>query len=234
MFLSSDNICQRLLNSTTPILFIDTCIFLDILRSPCRDNISINEISSALNLIKLSKSTPPKVWLLTNEMVRNEWEDNITQVKNDLKREIKKRDIIQEKLVTAANIILDVNHPHNQKMTSLNLQAHLENLSSSLLNHCLIIKCEDNHSIKAMQRVIKNIAPAKRGKSEPKDCQIFEAFLDISEKVQSIGRNRKIYFLSSNSTDYGKPNNPFIQEDLKTVNAELINGLEWAVNISKL
>ncbi|MCX7067948.1 MAG: PIN domain-containing protein [Methylococcales bacterium] len=232
MFLSTEDISQRIFNSSSSILFIDTCIFLDILRSPYRDKISVNAISSALNLIKMSVASPRKVWLLTNEMVHIEWTNNIANVKQELEREIKKLERVQKDFVIATNVILKIEHTYNQEITSLNLHNHLENLSLNLLNHCLILKREDSHSVNAMHRVEKNIPPSKKGE-QSKDCLIFEAFLDISKKLRNLGYSRKIYFVTSNSNDYGKANNPLIIDDLNKINATLIDNLSWALAEAK-
>jgi hypothetical protein len=233
LFLSPEDIGQRIFNSSAPILFIDTCIFLDILRSPYRDNISVNAISSALNLIKMSENDPCKVWLLTNEMVHSEWGENIANVKQELENEVKRLEHTREQLVIAANVILEIKPAHGQKMTSLNLHGHLENLSRNFLSHCLIIKQKDSHFVKAMHRVQKCLAPAKKGKPEPKDCVIFEAFLDIPEKVRGLGYSGEIYFVTSNSRDYGKVNAPLILEELNRINATLIDNLQWALAIAE-
>ena len=231
MFLSSEDISQRISNSSAPVLFIDTCIFLDILRSIFRDNIHVDAIAAALSLIKMSESDPTKVWLLTNETVHAEWGDNIVNVKQELKKEVKALERKREKLVIAANVILKIEHTYGQKMTSINLHGHLENLSRNLLSHCFITEQDYNHCAMGMQRSIKCLPPAKKGKSEPKDCVIFEAFLDVSEKVRKLGYRKEIYFVTSNSNDYGKANNPFIIEELKRIGATLIDNLPWALAV---
>lgn len=231
MFLSSEDISQRISNSSAPVLFIDTCIFLDILRSTFRDNIHVDAIAAALSLIKMSESDPTKVWLLTNETVHAEWGDNIVNVKQELEKEVKALERTREKLVIAANVILKIEHTYGQKMTSINLHGHLENLSRNLLSHCLITEQDYNHCAMGMQRSIKCLPPAKKGKSEPKDCVIFEAFLDVSEKVRKLGYRKEIYFVTSNSNDYRKANNPFIIEELKRIGATLIDNLPWALAV---
>ena len=231
MFLSSEDISQRISNSSAPVLFIDTCIFLDILRSTFRDNIHVDAIAAALSLIKMSESDPTKVWLLTNETVHAEWGDNIVNVKQELKKEVKALERKREKLVIAANVILKIEHTYGQKMTLINLHGHLENLSRNLLSHCFITEQDYNHCAMGMQRSIKCLPPAKKGKSEPKDCVIFEAFLDVSEKVRKLGYRKEIYFVTSNSNDYGKANNPFIIEELKRIGATLIDNLPWALAV---
>ncbi len=233
MFISSEDISQRIVNAPAPVLFIDTCIFLDILRSVYRDTIHVNAISSTLDLIKLSQSIPPKVWLMTNQTVHREWNENIADVKKELEKEIKKSALTRDKLMTAADIIFKAKHPHGQSIISLNLHEHLNNLSNNLLNHCLIMQEEDDYLSKAMRRVTKCIAPAKKGKNEPKDCLIFEAFLDISDKIRELGYCENIYFLTSNSNDYGKPNQSLVEDDLKKIKAKLLNNLQWALTLAE-
>jgi hypothetical protein len=177
----------------------------------------------------MSESGSCKVWLLSNETAHKEWNDNISNVKQELEKEVKKLEYTREKLVAAANVLFKIDHAHGQKMTSINLHNHLEVLSRNLLNHCLIVEQEDNHCAKGMQRSIKCLAPAKKGKSEPKDCVIFEAFLDISDRVRKLGYSGEIYFVTSNSNDYGKANKPFIFEELNKINATLIDNLPWAL-----
>jgi hypothetical protein len=165
-------------------------------------------------------------------MVHIEWTNNIANVKQELEREIKKLERIQKDFIIATNVILKIEHIHNQEITSLNLHNHLENLSLNLLNHCLMLKREDSHSINAMHRVEKNIPPSKKGE-QSKDCLIFEAFLDISKKLRILGYSGKIYFVTSNSNDYGKANNPLIIDDLNKINATLIDNLSWALAEAK-
>ncbi len=229
MFFSTGDISRRICNSSAPILFFDTCIFLDILRLPYRDNISKDAILSALNLIKMSENDPCKVLLLTNETVYAEWNDNIANVKQELEKEVKKFENTREKLVIAANVLLEIKPDYGQKMTSLNLHGHLEDLSRNLLTHCLIVEQEHSHFVMGGQRSITNLAPAKKGKPEFKDCVIFEAFLDVSKQARKLGYSREIYFVTSNSNDYGKANASLIFEELNKINATLIDNLPWAL-----
>lgn len=230
--LSSEEISQRIVNSPAPLLFIDTCIFLDILRSAYRDNIHVDAISSALKLIKLSQNNPPKIWLVTNETVHREWNENIADVKKDLENEIRNLALMNTKLITAA-AIFEITHFHRQSTAFLKLVMPLEQLSKRLLKQCLVIKKEDIHLLKGMNRMTECIAPAKKGKNESKDCLIFEAFLDISEKIRTLNYSEKIYFLTSNSDDYGKPNKSLVGNDLEKIDAKLINNLPLALTLAE-
>jgi len=125
MFISSTELSEIIISAPAPVLFLDTCIILDIIRSPFRDNISTNEISASLELINKSQLNNPSVWLVTNQIVYTEWKENIETVKIELTEEIKKAELKREKMVNAANIIFDFNHDFGQIIKTLNLPEHL-------------------------------------------------------------------------------------------------------------
>ncbi|MFN7658712.1 MAG: PIN domain-containing protein, partial [Dolichospermum sp.] len=215
MFISSTELSEVIISAPAPVLFLDTCIILDIIRSPFRDKISTNnneistnEISASLELIRKTEANNRSVWLVTNEIVYTEWKENIETVKNELTEEIKKAELKRQKMVNAANIIFDIKHNFGQPIQTLNLSEHLGNLSKSLLDKCEKIAIDDSHYVEAMKRINKCDAPAQRGKNSAKDCQIFAAFLDIGKQLRNKNFHQNICFITTNYQDYGKPNAP--------------------------
>lgn len=217
---TAKDISQDIINSPATVLFIDTCIFLDILRD---ENINIGTIKSAIELIKMSQNNPSQIWLLTSSIVRQEWHDNIASVSEKLRKRINKCHKILEEYLEVAELVLN-KKLNNQETALLNLHEHLKSLSNNFLDCCLQIEEESYHK-NAMYRIRNNIAPASKGKSEPKDCIIFESFLDVANKIRQNGYQGDIYFASSNITDYGKIEQPKINNDLERVTAKLINHL---------
>ncbi|QYX31153.1 PIN domain-containing protein [Sphaerospermopsis torques-reginae] len=233
MFISSTELSEVIISAPAPVLFLDTCIILDIIRSPFRDNISTNEISASLKLIRKAQANNRNLWLVTNEIVYTEWKENIEPVKNELTEEIKKAELTREKMVNAANIIFDFNHDFGQIIKTLNLPEHLGNLSKSLLDKCEKIAIDDSHYVEAMKRINKCDAPAQKGKNSAKDCQIFAAFLDIGKQLRNKNFQNNICFITTNFQDYGKPNAPKspIDQELVSINAKYLNKLEWGLAI---
>ncbi|MBD2294995.1 hypothetical protein H6G06_16275 [Anabaena sphaerica FACHB-251] len=233
MFISSTELSEIIISAPAPVLFLDTCTILDIIRSPFRDNISTNEISASLELINKSKLNNRSVWLVTNEIVYTEWKENIATVKIELTEEIKKAELKREKMVNSANIIFDFNHDFGQVIKTLNLPEHLKNLSKSLLDKCEKIAIDDSHYVEAMKRINKCDAPAQRGKDSAKDCQIFAAFLDIGKQLRNKNFHQNICFITTNYQDYGKPNAPKspLDQELISINTKYFNKLEWGLAI---
>jgi len=90
MFIEVDEVCAVITAKPAPVLFLDTCTILDVLRAPCRESIAVEEISAAMALIKLNGQHTPGVWLVTNETVHGEWTANLDTVRTELERESKK------------------------------------------------------------------------------------------------------------------------------------------------
>ncbi|MFN7526380.1 MAG: PIN domain-containing protein [Dolichospermum sp.] len=233
MFISSTELSEVIISAPAPVLFLDTCIILDIIRSPFRDNISTNEISASLELIRKTEANNRSVWLVTNEIVYTEWKENIETVKNELTEEIKKAELKRQKMVNAANIIFDIKHNFGQPIQTLNLSEHLGNLSKSLLDKCEKIAIDDSHYVEAMKRINKCDAPAQRGKNSAKDCQIFAAFLDIGKQLRNKNFHQNICFITTNYQDYGKPNAPKspLDQELVSINAKYLHQLAWGLAI---
>lgn len=233
MFIEVDEMCTAITAKPAPVLFLDTCTILDVLRAPCRETIAVEEISAAMALISLNGQPTPGVWLVTNETVHGEWTANLDTVKTELERESKKIERLRSRLVGAVDIVYGRTHEVGHRVEYLKLSEHLENLSRQLVSVSQKVKIADSHSLNAMNRVRKYIAPACRGKQEAKDCEIFEAFLDVGRTLRIKGFADSICFVTANSDDYGKPTeakNP-LGAELLGINARYVGSLTWALAV---
>lgn len=233
MFIEVDEVCTTITARPAPVLFLDTCTILDVLRAPCRETIAVEEISAAMALIKLNGQPTPGVWLVTNETVHGEWADNLDTVKTELERESKKIERLRSRLVGAVDIVYGRTHEVGHRVEHLELSEHLENLSRELLSVSQKLKIAESHSVNAMSRVIRCLSPACRGKQEAKDCQIFEAFLDVGRALRTRGFADSICFVTANSEDYGKPTEPKnpLGAELLGINARYVGSLTWALAV---
>ncbi len=231
MFIEVDEVCAVITAKQAPVLFLDTCTILDVLRAPCRESIAVEEISAAMALIRLNGQQTPGVWLVTNETVHGEWTANLDTVKTELERESKKIERLKSRLVDAVDIVYGRTHEVGHRIEHLKLSEHLENLSRQLLSVSQKVKIADSHSLNAMNRVRKYMAPAGRGKQEAKDCEIFEAFLDVGRTLRTRGFADSICFVTANSDDYGKPKEPKnpLEAELLAINARYVGSLSWAL-----
>ncbi len=211
------------------VLFVDTCILLDIVRAPIRDTINANSAAIAQRLCALSRESPRGVWLVTSETVRDEWLENIADVKLEVAREILKIEKRRKHFLSAAGAANNIQYTYGDSEAAIRLEDRLESISQALLDECLIITPESAHIISAMQRVKQYRPPARRGKSEAKDCEIFEVFLGLCADSRAGGFCGPVLFASSNTTDYAGDNAAGIKKDLGQVNGQHVSNLPWAM-----
>jgi len=136
-----------------------------------------------------------------------------------------------EKIISA--ILYGIEHEGGHKVEHLKLSEHLENLSNRILSVCKKINIADSHTLKGMNRVRKYLVPARRGKQEAKDCEIFEAFLDVGRSLRSKRFSGAICFVTANSDDYGKPTDPKppLDTEFQGMNARYVGSLSWAMAV---
>ena len=81
-------VVNRILAAPAPVLCLDTCALLDIIRVPARfheNKISVNIITAAFELISKASTNPPDLWILILELVEKEWLENASNVHTDRK-----------------------------------------------------------------------------------------------------------------------------------------------------
>lgn len=94
-----------------------------------------------------------------------------------------------------------------------------------MLDACIVIPPEAAHAFSAMNRVKKDLPPARKGKAEPKDCEIYELFLSLCNDLQA--NEVDMIFASSNIQDYGVKNAGGIAPELAILNAKYVNAWNW-------
>jgi len=221
--------CALILGAPAPVLYLDTCIFLDIVRAPVRENISSESASLAQELRTRSCTNPRSIWLVTSETVQTEWHDNIDEVKTDVERNIRKLESKRRHFLSAAQAVTGSIYPHGQIESALNLLVQLEAASEALLDACVIVTPDDAHLVGAMNRVKSNRPPAKRGKAEPKDCEIYELFFSLCRDLRAGGMTEDFVFASSNINEFGTDNSGGVQLELSNLNAKYSSDIPWAV-----
>ncbi len=228
MVISYDEACSAISEEPSAMLYLDTCILLDIVRSPVSTDIDADSAKYARSLLARSHSRPRSIWLVTSATVENEWHENIEGVQKAAENEIRKVESRRMHFLSAAKATTDFQYQHGQAESSLDLANKLRSIAESLLHSCLIISPSNEHILNAMSRVKRYSPPAKRGKAEPKDCEIYELFLGLCGELRARGASDNFVFVSSNTKDYGRDNSGGIQAELVDLNAKYTSRLAWA------
>lgn len=228
MPISYADACSAISGEPSAMLYLDTCVFLDIIRSAVRENINSSSAKFAQSLIAKSTSNPRSIWLVTSATVEKEWHENVAGVLEEAEREILKLESKRRHFLSAANAATNIQYQHGQVEKALDLANKLKLVAESLLRACTIVNPEDKHLLGAMKRMMQYFPPAKRGKAEPKDCEIYELFLDLCQDLRALGVKSDFVFSSSNTKEYGKDNSGGVQPELARVDAKYVSNLAWA------
>ena len=181
-----------------PVLCIDTCSLLDIVRDPTRDEIRPHERQAAIDLLARIKSGD-LVCLIASQVER-EFQDNDQAVQDEAATAIRK---LRERVVRM-NEILDIFLPS----VSVSLR-HLDDLVAPArsvvqgwLDSSLLVPSSTGALVRVMERVNRNLSPARKGKDSVKDCLVFETYLEALDDLRAAGLAATSVFLSSNSKEY--------------------------------
>lgn len=74
------SLADELLAAPRPVLFLDTCILLDIIRAANRKELGLDAINSAITLRDRMRDVPPAYYLVGSSILGIEFRDNQTEV----------------------------------------------------------------------------------------------------------------------------------------------------------
>ena len=227
MYLNLNGVVNRILAAPAPVLCLDTCALLDIIRVPIRfreNKISVNVITTAFELISKASTNPPDLWILILELVEKEWLENASTVHTDLEKHLNSLHYALDHFSKALDRIETDTLFDKTDLRSFDIDHKLYSLSEKFLKSSIIMENDDNCKIKAMDRVSIDAAPAgsKQGKNEAKDCMIIEHYLCLCKKLRNNAFAEKCLFVSSNTQDYGHPQRLRSPLDVEFANINLI------------
>ena len=206
---------NRILTLPRPVLILDTCALLDLIRIPFRAR-SVQEasqtIASALEIIMAVHQETPNLWVIIPPLVFDEWEKHKQPTLGELKRHWDGLDTKIEIANTTASV-LNIDTPSNATYKKMKIEEALENLSSAFLQNTLLLIPNPTCEERAYKRTIKEEAPARKG-GQTKDCTIVEHAIELCRQLRNLGFEQKCVFLTSNQIDFCEKNSSIPKEPL--------------------
>ena len=207
----------------TPVLCLDTCIILDILRDPARDDVRVHEHEASLALLSAAQAgTVLKA--LVAEQVAREFLDNVERVQNDARqglrrrtREIGKLNTLVALYGTSRPIKLAHWDDHDKRT---------RRAANRWFQASTTVRESSSTVPNAFLRLNEARSPARRGKQSMKDCVILETYLEHIRFLRDEGRTASAVFVSSNTGDYAADDKTTVRDDIKHEFQSL--GLEYA------
>lgn len=217
--------------ANVPVLFLDTCILLDVVRAPARGLAKV--VESASELVIRATLAPPQCRLVVGSFVPDEWSAHESDVLGLLEKHLEAMDRQAAHfhgLCTHLGIMVSFGPPDYARSA---LAAKLHDLSRNLLALSLVLDRDPVAMARAYDRVaVSKRRPCRRG-GELKDCQIFEECLEVGRQLRAVGFSRKLVFCTSNTEDYCAPGvipHPDVAADCAGVDFVFTTSLPWALN----
>ncbi|POD96799.1 hypothetical protein BV924_02655 [Pectobacterium odoriferum] len=194
-----------------PVLCLDTCVFLDLIRDVTRDSILVHNIKAGVDLLSKAEANNSVIVLMA-EQVKLELSDNEQSVEDELTTSLSR---FKSRVKKVSDIVSAFGF--NGELSIDNLDGHVSRAKNILERWKRIsYLVPQNTAIvnSAYRRVSLSITPARKGKDSMKDCVVTETYLDISRELRELGLTAPIVFSSSNTKDYFISNK--LADDLAT------------------
>ena len=213
MALDSANLA-KVLAAEAPVLMLDTCSLLDIVREPMRTDCKLGNVKAAIAML-LAAESKSKLTVLIAEQVSLELNDNTKDVMQVAGKAMNQY-IVQAKHID----LVAMEFGAAGSMSTTHLVDHLVRAKAVLDRWVIVgIPVPAGHAVaqKAMHRVRHGIAPSKRGRENSKDCFVIESYLEVAAQLNAAGFAERMVFGSSNTNEYldpvsGQPPSPLNAE----------------------
>ncbi|AQR69837.1 hypothetical protein BZG29_17035 [Janthinobacterium sp. LM6] len=222
----SDNEVTDLVTLNAPILCLDTCSILDLIRAATNENANPIEFVASLTLLKKMESGYDLRALLAQQ-VYDELEDNLPNVQKEAETALDKWKLRLDKMDTimetfGATAKADIAH----------WDGHVGRaalLANRMASATVRAPAPTDVAQKVFSRAGRAITPARRGKESMKDCIVIETYLASIANLRNQGLTAKVVFVSSNIRDYAGENGVKLKPDLAAEFAAL--SMEYAPNM---
>jgi hypothetical protein len=219
---------HRILAQPAPILFLDTCALLDVLRVASERESAPHRIVPAVQKVAAKATASPReLWLLGAARLDVEWNDNVQGVLDGIERHIARVDRSLARLHAATHAVSSIHTEirggdlkffaavRAPQVAPFELPKRLREICESVLEILIRLSPDADVLAAADRRIMAGLKPAAIGKREAPDCLIIETCLALCKSLRSRGFAERCAFVSSNKSDFyadGSPLRP--HEDL--------------------
>lgn len=224
MSLSTQEI-TRLVGLGLPVLYVDTCTVLDVVRDITRESVTPSDVNAGLALLAMAE-TGSGLTVLMAQQVSLEIAGNVANVEQEAQAAL-------QKFLAQVERIHDVVGAYGAQgpLQVRHLNGHVSRARPVLdrwVQVAKVVPHNDGVASRAFRRVNEPRTPARRGKESMKDCVIVEAYIEAASQLRAAGMTAPMVFASSNTKEYFAPNTRHLQVDIAADLATV--GIEYAPN----
>jgi len=211
-----------------PVVMMDTCSVLDIIRAGHRADVSSLVVPAAAAFLLAANPPARRGWIVALPQVGTEWARHCAQEGSELRNKITEAEILIEKFHSAAGIVTPYLTITFSALRSQTVDASLVALSESVMNCAEVLSPEQELMMRALERSLRRDAPAHKGGSI-EDCVIVEHYMELTSVLRASKFTDACVFVSSNSRDFGPAGSP-----LPPLDAQFSSmGLEYVKDLSR-
>jgi hypothetical protein len=219
------DIVDSIVREPAPVVCLDTCSLLDVLRTLIRTDAHI--LAAAQSANDAIVATPPGLWTIVVGQVQVELQRNLPTVKLEAERHLSNIDSNMERIFEVIGMLPLSTHPTHTPLSSSLPVPYIERLIKSIESHSLCLDLDEECASKALKRTLNRNAPGEQGGSI-EDCFIIEHCLELASSLKARRFIHPVVFVSSNFDDYGRPG-----QMPGTLEAEFqAAGLQFAVHLA--
>ncbi len=184
--------------TTAPVVFLDSCTLLDVVRAPLRNK--ANEVRVARLFLTSVQKTPKAIHLIIGSPTATEWNDHIDKTERECANAIDCCKAVAAVCGHLAMPALAALPPGTD-----DLPARLRQLSADLLAAAVTMDHNAAAMRRAIDRVIASQLPARKGGTGAKDAVIVEHAVETTAQLRAAGFGQPCVFVSSNTKDFAEP-----------------------------
>jgi hypothetical protein len=207
-----------------PVVYLDTCVLLDVIRAPLRNTAAA--VQAAAELLTGAQRGTPTVHLVIGCPTPTEWNDHVEEALTECTTAVTSVDAVSD-----AWGFLGVAGIPPLPALAMSLPDRLKDLSEDLRNAAILLDKDADALSRAIERVIKAEKPAKKGGQGAKDAVIMEHALGLTSALRAVGFGHPCIFASSNTHDFAVSNTTTLHPTLVPLFAAPTN-LQYAASIT--
>ncbi len=201
--LACDDLAAEITRADVPVLLLDTCTILDVVRAPVRDQLGTHDIHAVHTLIGRAAGAEPTVSFVITALVLQEFREHIDEVETETGDALEKA---SDRLTAILRRMQALSPgdciPGTVELASLGFPERGRQLADQIVQSSSVLDDHPDDILKAYRRVTLATPPATRARQSFKDCHITESYLRLAANLRSAGFARNMVFTSSNTKDY--------------------------------
>lgn len=215
-----------------PVLFVDTCALLEVVRFAERERTSLAaDLAAASRVLAAQTAGTAGLVMVTSEIVQTEWQDNQRSVLTQVETHVQRVDEDALRVIACATSLGQTIAP--PQLPALRVPAALHAFAERMLGAALELPHTTEIGMAAFKRELAGKGPAKKGSKKClKDCIVTETLLDFARSVPKTGRG-PLVFLTYNHRDFasgGQKPHADLAGDFAQLGIDLAFNWSWAAH----